>query len=258
MGMAGKIWTREELVLALNLYLKLPFGKMHSRTPDVIHLANLLGRTPSSIAMRLSNFASVDPYHQNRGIGGLPGGKKQVEPIWEEFWNHKDDLLFESEVILAQKELTSLENKFKSLFFGIENLVGESKSREVKVRVNQYAFRQIILTNYSFKCSISRIDVPELLVASHIIPWSKNEKERLNPENGICLSSLYDKAFDTGLIGLKSDYSIILSRKLKQNILKPYFNSYFAHLENKKISLPPRYYPRKEFIDFHLDTIFQG
>ena len=87
-------WTREELILALNLYLKLPFGKMHSRTPEVIHLANLIGRTPSSIAMRLVNFASVDPYHQNRGIGGLPGGKKQVEPIWQEFIDSKDDLLF--------------------------------------------------------------------------------------------------------------------------------------------------------------------
>ena len=55
-----KLWTREELILAFNLYLKLPFGKMHKRTPEIIELANLLGRTPSSIGMRLGNFASVD------------------------------------------------------------------------------------------------------------------------------------------------------------------------------------------------------
>ncbi len=71
-----KLWARDELILTLNLYLKLPFGKLHSRTHEIIHLANLLGRTPGSIAMRLNNFASVDPYHQQRGIGGLPGGKK--------------------------------------------------------------------------------------------------------------------------------------------------------------------------------------
>lgn len=255
--MKRRNWIREELILALNLYLKLPFGKMHSRTPEVIHLAKIIDRTPSSIAMRLVNFASVDPYHQKRGIKGLSGGKRQVEPIWEEFITNKEDLIFESEKILAKRESTSIENKFTELLSGTENLKGASKLREVKVRVNQNVFRQIVLANYSSKCAISAIDIPELLVASHIIPWSKNEKERLNPENGICLSSLYDKAFDKGLIGLDFDYSVLVSPSLKRNISKPYFEHYFGHLENKSISLPPKYYPKKEFIAFHLDTIFQ-
>jgi putative restriction endonuclease len=112
MSEARKLWTKDELILALNLYLKLPFGKLHSGTPEIIHLAHLLGRTPGSIAMRLNNFASVDPFHQQRGIGGLPGGKKQVEPIWKEFINNKEMLLFESEIILAGLERTSIERKF--------------------------------------------------------------------------------------------------------------------------------------------------
>ena len=37
-------WTHEEMILVLNLYLKLPFGKMDSRNPDVIHLANIINR----------------------------------------------------------------------------------------------------------------------------------------------------------------------------------------------------------------------
>src|SRR4051812_44858144 len=103
------LWTKDELVLALNLYLKLEFGKLHSRNPQIIHLANLLGRTPGSIAMRLNNFASVDPILQQRGIEGLSGGKKQVEPIWNEFINNKDELLYESERILARKEHIAIE-----------------------------------------------------------------------------------------------------------------------------------------------------
>ena len=95
--MEKRFWSREELLLAINLYLKLPFGKMHSRTLEVIHLANLMNRTPSSIAMRLVNFASVDPFHQNRGIKGLAGGKRQVEPIWQEFLANKEEILFERE-----------------------------------------------------------------------------------------------------------------------------------------------------------------
>lgn len=254
--MKRRNWTREELILALNLYLKLSFGKMHSRTPEVIHLANLINRTPSSIAMRLVNFASIDPFHQKRGVKGLSGGRKQVEPIWNEFIENKDDLIFESEKYLANRESISIENKFAELLSGTERLKGESKLREVKVRVNQNVFRQIVLANYSSKCAISAIDIPELLVASHIIPWSKNEKERLNPENGICLSSLYDKAFDKGLIGLNFDYLILVSPSLKNNIDKSYYQQYFGHLENKQIYLPPKYYPKKEFIEFHLETIF--
>ena len=255
--MKRKLWTREELILALNLYLKLPFGKLHSRTPEIIHLASLIGRTPSSIAMRLGNFASIDPYHQNRGISGLSGGRKQVEPIWVEFGNSKDDLLFESERILAKLEQNSIEAKFANELSGTEHLTGKSKIREVKTRVNQNIFRQIVMANYSGKCSISGIDIPELLVASHIVPWSKNENERLNPENGICFSSLYDKAFDTGLIGLNINYKILISTDLKKNITKEYYAQYFGLLNNHQFNLPSKYLPKKEFIEFHLDTIFR-
>jgi putative restriction endonuclease len=80
-----KLWIREELILSLNLYLKLNFGQLHSRNPEIINLAKLIGRTSGAVAMRLNNFASVDPYHKKRGIKGLDGGIKQVQPIWDEF-----------------------------------------------------------------------------------------------------------------------------------------------------------------------------
>lgn len=255
--MIRRLWTREELILALNLYLKLPFGKLHSRTPEIIHLANTIGRTPGSVAMRLNNFASVDPYHRQRGIGGLPGGRKQVEPIWNEFIYNKEDLLFESERILAQMEHESIESKYAEILFGTEHLKGETKVREVKTRVNQSVFRQIVLANYSGKCAISGIDIQDLLVVSHIVPWSKNEKERLNPENGICFSVLYDKAFDKGLIGLNEKYEILISTELRKKQTENFYGYYFGNLDGSKISLPSKYHPRKEFIEFHLDTIFR-
>ncbi|MEO6255003.1 MAG: HNH endonuclease [Ferruginibacter sp.] len=253
-----KLWTRDELIVSLNLYLKLEFGKLHSGNPQIIHLASLLGRTPSSIAMRLNNFASVDPYHQQRGIGGLPGGKKQVEPIWNEFVNNKEDLLFESERILAQKEHIAIEDKFSDLLQGTENLKGEYKVREVKTRVNQNVFRQIVLANYSTRCAITGIDIPDLLVASHIIPWAKREDERLNPENGICLSALYDRAYDKGYIGITEKFEIILSTDLKKKNKLEYHRKYFASLTGTKMILPKKYYPKKEFLQFHMDEVFKG
>ena len=256
--MERRLWTREELILALNLYLKLPFGKLHHGTPEIIHLAKIIDRTPNSIAMRLSNFASVDPFHQGRGIKGLTGGIKQVEPIWNEFINNKEELLFESEKILAGLEKQSIETKFADILSGTENLIGEIKIREVKTRVNQNAFRQIVLANYNRKCAITGIDLPDLLVASHIMPWSQNEVERLNPENGICLSALYDRAYDKGLIGITEKYQILISSELKSMEKKEYYPLIFGNLNRLSLNLPQKYLPRKEFLQFHLDTVFKG
>ncbi len=256
--MERRLWTREELILAFNLYMKLPFGKLHHGNNEIIHLAKILDRTPNSIAMRLSNFASVDPFHQGRGIKGLTGGIKQVQPIWDEFIGNKEELLFESEKILANLEHKTLESKFAEILSGTENLKGETKVREVKTRVNQNAFRQIVLANYSGKCAITSIDIPDLLIASHIIPWSKNEQERLNPENGICFSALYDKAFDKGLIGISENYQILVSTEIKSKENQSYYPELFGKLKGAKIQLPQKYLPKKEFLQFHLDTIFKA
>lgn len=254
--MPKNLWSREELILAFNLYLKLPFGKMHKHTPEIIELANLLGRTPSSIGMRLGNFASVDPYHIQRGIGGLKGGMNQVKPIWDEFNKNKEELTFLSEKIRAGKENTTIEKKYQDILFDLKDLKGETVTREVKTRVNQSFFREMVLANYASKCAITGIDIPQLLLASHIIPWSKNENERLNPENGICLSPLYDKAFDKGLISINTNYQIILSKEIKAKSQTTFYSNHFAPIENLKIVEPLKYLPKKEFLEYHLDTVF--
>ncbi len=207
--------------------------------------------------MRLNNFASVDPFHQQRGIGGLPGGRAQVEPIWQEFINNKGELLFESERILAEKEQTSIDDKFIEILKGTEHLKGEYKLREVKTRVNQNVFRQIVIANYSGKCAITGIDIPDLLLASHIIPWSKNEEERLNPENGICLSPMYDRAYDKGYISIKENYEILLSSEIKKKNKEEYHSKYFAPLSGMKIILPKKYLPKIEFLQYHLEEVFK-
>lgn len=251
------LWTREQLILALNLYLKLPFGKLHSRTPEIIHLASIIGRNANAVAMRLNNFAAVDPYHQERGIKGLQGGVKQVQPIWDEFINNKEELLFESERILAEREKQSIEVKYADELKGIDHLKGEYKIREVKTRVNQNVFRQIVLANYEGKCAITGIDIPDLLLASHILPWSKHEEERLNPENGICLSALYDRAFDKGYIGVNPKYEVMISSELANKVSHPYYDRHFSFLKGTTIHSPKKYLPKKKFLEYHLETVFK-
>jgi putative restriction endonuclease len=249
-------WSREELILAFNLYLKIEFGKTHKGNPEVIALANIIGRTPSAVGMRLGNFASLDPYHQNRGIGGLKNTGPQVQQIWDEFSNNKEEVIFESERILAEKQHLTIEEKYNKILFDIKDLRGETKIRAVKTRVNQSVFRQIVMANYSSSCAITGIDIPDLLFASHILPWSKDENERLNPENGICLSALYDKAFDKGYIGFDENLKIMFSSSLKKKEKFEYYQNSFAIIKDKTLRIPLKYTPKKEFLEYHRDVIF--
>lgn len=255
--MARDLWTRDEMILVLNLYLKLPFGKMDRRNPDVIHLANIIGRTANAVALRLVNFASYDPQLKQRGISGMAHGGKKCGEYWDEFINNREQLLFESERILAEREGTTIEKKYEQDIRDIpKGIVGETKVREVKTRVNQNVFRQIVLANYDSKCALTGIDLTELLVASHIVPWSENERERLNPENGICLSSLYDKAFDKGLISFTNDLRVIFSIRLKANVGKEYYIKYFMPVENATLITPRKYCINPHFLEWHRDCIF--
>lgn len=250
-----RLWTRDEFILTFNLYLKMPFGKMHSGNPQVVELANLIGRTANSVALRLVNFASCDPALKARGIKGMSGGIAQCTPYWEEFANDREKLVFESEKILARYQNTNIEEKYKQLINNIEKQ-GEDKLREVKTRVNQDIFRQMILVNYDNKCAVSGLNLPELLVASHIIPWAENEKERLNPENGICLSSLYDSAFDQGLISFDDDYKMIVSTRLKTHTGDGFYQQFFVPYIGKPLHEAQDYMPRKQFLEWHRDVLF--
>lgn len=254
----GKPWERYEFILVLNQYMKMPFGKMHSRNSDIRALAGLIGRTPDSVAMRLVNFASCDPILSARDIKGLSGGKEQCQPYWDEFCNDREALMYESEQILAQLQNTTIEEKFHLILDVDKELKGESKERVVKTRVNQEVFRQMILSVYDNRCAITGINEKDLLLASHIKPWAVDVENRLNPQNGLCLSALYDRAFDKGLISFDEQYKVILSHRLKQHCTESYFEQYFGCIEGKALTIPfEDYKPNPLFLEYHRDCIFQ-
>ena len=248
-------WSEAELILAFNLYCKIPFGKISKSNPQIMQLAKLIGRTPSAVGLKLSNMASFDPSLQARGIKGMKNAGKNDRFIFEKFQNDREGLIYQSERILAQYEGLSLENKYKEQLPEVSGLLGETKERYVKTRVNQNFFRQMILTNYHSKCAVTGIDLPQLLIASHILPWAENKAERLNPENGICLSSLYDKAFDKHLISFDEDYRMILSKNLKEHCTKTYYQTHFGKQEGQEMILPDRGLPSEVFLEWHRESI---
>lgn len=246
-------WTEEELILAYNLYCKTPFGKIHIRNPEIIDLAKIIKRTPSALSWKLANFARLDPSLQRRNIAGAThGGKGEIE-IWNKFHSNWDDLIFQSELLLAKYKNLPIE-EYADIPTTELPKEGINRDRLVKIRVNQNFFRKTILSTYNYTCAITGIKIADLLVASHIIPWSENAKERLNPRNGICLNALHDKAFDRGIISFSDDFKLLLSSKVKNETS----NELLLKFKDTILKLPKKFQPDLEFLKYHRETFFLG
>lgn len=255
--MTRRPWTRPELIAAFNLYCRLPFGKIHKGNRMVVELANLINRTPSAVGLKLSNFASFDPVLQQRGIKGMANAARADREIFEEFYTSQEELAFESEKVLAQYEQQTIEQKYHLELPDLKYVAGEERTSYVKTRVNQHFFREMVLSNYNSSCAITGISIPALLVASHIKPWAADQQQRLNPANGICLSALYDKAFDRGLLTIDTGYKVVLSQQVKEYSTKDFYSTHFGEVANQSILLPGKYLPNAEFLEWHRENIFE-
>jgi putative restriction endonuclease len=164
--MGRRNWTRQELIVAFNLYCKTSFGQIHNRNPKIIALANVLGRSPSALSWKLANFARLDPELRRRNIAGAGHGGKMDSELWSEFSQIWESLSFESEKLTA--ELLK-----ENAFGGIEKESPEGMTRDalVRVRVNQGFFRSAVLAAYDCKCCITRYSqsaICSLLVISYL------------------------------------------------------------------------------------------
>lgn len=259
MGAEGKRvpWSRDELIVVCGLYFTLPFGQMHARNPRIIEIAQGLGRTPSSIAMKLVNFASLDPSHRARGVKGLGGHSRADEEMWNEFRDNWEQMIVLSETKL--REITAAASG-RSLNQA-ENVGGASITEieaTVMVRTVQGAFRKVVLAAYNTACCVSEIPVPELLVASHILPWSDFPEHRLNPRNGLCLAAHFDRAFDRGLISFDEQYRLLVSPVLKSHLSNAALRTDFGVREGQPFRCPDRFSPDREHLRYHRERIFRS
>lgn len=250
-------WSRNELILAANLYCKTPFGRLHSRNPDVVSLAKLLGRTPSAVAWKLVNFASLDPSLRRRGIKGAINVSHLDKEVWNEFYTDWERLVYESETLLAKWKGDPIES-LAQLDPRELPRSGLDRKALVKVRVNQNFFRAAVLFAYEFRCCITGLNLPELLNASHIVPWASDEKNRTNPQNGLCLNVIHDRAFDRGFLTITPEYRVLVAASIRsfskrnsaaQQILSKY--------HGRRINLPHRFLPDQMFLKYHMREVFR-
>ena len=236
-----QLWTREQLRIACGFYFTLPFGRMHKTNPEIIALSRLLDRTPGSLAMKLTQFASLDPEHQARGVGGLPNTSHGDRQVWAEFQVNWSESIASSQV--AKRELEHPLSK------PTEDL------RLTKVRLEQAAFRTIVLAAYRYQCCLTGNPIPQLLVASHILPWSEFPAHRLDPRNGLCLSAEFDKAFDRHLIAFDHQLQLLLSPQINREASNPYVSQHLLARQGTVLQLPERFAPSPEFLARHRDQL---
>ncbi len=257
-------WTREHTLIALNLYCKLPFGQFHNKNPIIVEIAAKMGRNTNSLAMKLCNFASLDPIQRARGIKGLEGASNQDRRMWKEFHDNLATLGPASEQLLHDLFTKDKTKEVDLLTHDKVLLVAPTGPTEtqatVKVRRGQQFFRQAVLTAYDVRCCISGINVPRLLIASHIKPWRNcSDGDRVSPRNGLCLSTLHDAAFDAGLITLDEKLSVVLSNRLRSFFPQPALEQNFVPFAGQPIRLPEKLAePDGEFLRFHREEIFQS
>ena len=253
----GSRWTRDQLLVTFALYCRLPFGRLHHRNPEIMAVAEAIGRTPAALAMKLTNIASLDPEITSTGRRGLTGASLADRAMWNEMHSDWEAFAIESEQALqavqakddSSDELTEVEVD--------DSPVGEDRIVTSTTRIGQRFFRNAVLAAYNERCCITGLSIPSLLVASHIVPWSHDTANRVNPRNGLLLSALHDKAFDTGLITVDDDMTVRVSNRYTWRP-DSYFTESIQHYHSRDINLPEKFAPDRDFLSYHREHVFLG
>ena len=240
-------------------YCRRPFGQFSGTKPFIEELGRLLHRSSGAIVRKVGNLAHFDPQMKARGVEGLEHTAKLDKEIWNKYFGHWDKLAYDAEILIAKFKEKSFEDSVEeSIELNLSSLPkGEERRQEVVRRIHQDFFRRTVLSSYSNKCCITGLNNPSLLEASHIVGWNKDEENRTNPQNGLCMNALLHKAYDENLLGISPDYEIFISDQFfgrKLNEVDEKTIDYFKGINHRKLILPTRFYPDKDLLAMHFET----
>lgn len=254
-------WTDPERLAAMYLYCQTPFGRLHARNPEIIALAEQLGRTSGSLAMKLTNFASLDPEQQRRGVKGLRGASGGDRAIWQEFhadWGRMVESsarAYESAMVrtLKPSRPVSPERRQPAPWAGGVTTI----ERTVAARRGQDWFRATLIAGFDGTCCVSGCNIENMLVASHIVPWAEDSALRLNPHNGLLLSAIHDRAFENGDLAVDDDYRVLVAGPLRKSA-NEFLQQALVRFHGQPLRLPQRFAPDLNLLRQHREARFMG
>lgn len=247
-------WSRKQLLVAFDLYTHLKFGQLHHRNPEIAKCAEAIGRSPSALAMKLTNIASLDPVITSSGRTGLRSASAFDRQMWEEMQSDWSQFAAEAQQAKFEFDLEDTDTKEERIYEDTD-YSSTDVAMLTNARVGQRFFRRAVLSAYNEQCCVTGLAVPALLVASHIIPWRDDPQNRVNPRNGLLLSALHDKAFDAGLITINDDLTVRVSDTL--NCGNEFLTSAVGTYHGKPIARPEKFVPDPDFLTYHREHVFE-
>ena len=227
-----RLWTEVEIRKALALYLRTAFGRLHNRNPDIVALAAEIGRTASSVALKLVNLAALDDSLPRKGMANASATDRKV---WQAFLRNPESLLDKISYVIPDPN-----------YLDFADGTGTNLMVQSTRRVGQNLFRDAILTSYKGRCALTGIDDQRLLNASHIVGWSEDLDHRMNLRNGICLGALHDRAFDRHLIAFADDWRLLVRKDVPDAARVALTQGAETHLQ-----MPERFLPDPDLIARH-------
>jgi putative restriction endonuclease len=202
--MGSGTWTRDEHLVALDLYLNYPDVVEDSNDRQVKDVADLIGRSANAVALRLGNYRHLDP----ESTKGLENVSQDCREIWADYYGNEDELAYEAERARERlQEDTSTDDQGTETESGIET--GETTISGT-ARQGQRDFRAVIQERYDGECIICGLSQSGLLQAGHILPWSEEPELRSDPSNGLLLCYNHHRAFDLGMFTLTADHEVLV------------------------------------------------
>jgi putative restriction endonuclease len=267
--MAGRNWTDQERLAALGLYFELPFGQLHARNPQIIDMARAMDRSANSLAMKLVNFAHLDPALDRKGLSNVSRADRELLVAFD----HDPERLVDqieraSDRIWAGVGPTPTGSPMQNPAhrpedFADQGMIFDVSGRPTEIRrmrterLSQGFFRRAVLSGYRFECGVCGQELHSLLEAAHIIPHGKDAQRRLRPDNGLSLCRNHHKAFDEGYWTLRHDLSIELNPEIVALAAK---HDGIAGLllphQDTPLKRPTRYLPMADAITWHRENLF--
>lgn len=145
------------------------------------------------------------------------------------------------------EEVTRFKDQIARDDYAVPDQTVNAKSRGSAQR----AFAEAVKGNYNWQCAITGISAREFLVASHIVPWSEAPEIRLDPSNGVCLSTFVDRAFDVGFLLIGPDYVVRIDwMKVGSDAA---LKGTLAPFDGRRLMMPTRKPPQPDYLRRRLE-----
>lgn len=227
-------FTEEEQLRVVKAYLV--DGLSHRRIQSEILGLPAPNNGGGYVAMDILHYFNIDGDKK-----GVLANEDINRLIKNSVGNYREALIKIKSYIEEENEV---QNKIRGL--SVENITSTEITVETKQRIGQKELREYILEIYQHKCALCDIDKDDLLICSHIIPWKVDEKNRLNPQNAICLCAQHDKLFDKGYFSLDAQYDIKFGLKADNKIINMF--------KDIKFREPLKDSPDKELLKVHYNS----